>query len=65
MALDLAFAEVVRRRGILRSNLIVMDEVLTHLDSSGRESVGSVLRAMVEGPSYQSRNKSPYDGTIM
>lgn len=27
MALDLAFAEVVRRRGILRSNIIVMDEV--------------------------------------
>ena len=25
-----------------------MDEVLTHLDSSGREAVGSVLRAMVD-----------------
>jgi DNA repair exonuclease SbcCD ATPase subunit len=50
MALDFAFAEVVRRRGTLRSNLIVMDEVLTHLDASGREAVGTVLRAMVEGP---------------
>jgi energy-coupling factor transporter ATP-binding protein EcfA2 len=36
MALDFAFAEVIRRRGALRSNLIVMDEVLTHLDASGR-----------------------------
>jgi hypothetical protein len=27
-----------------------MDEVLTHLDASGREAVGSVLRAMVDGP---------------
>lgn len=49
MALDLAYAEIVRRRGLLRSNLMVMDEVLTHLDASGREAVGSVLRAMVEG----------------
>ena len=50
MALDLAFVEVVRRRGTLRSNLIVLDEVLTHLDASGREAVGSVLRALVDGP---------------
>jgi hypothetical protein len=28
MALDLAFAETVRRRGILRTNILVMDEVL-------------------------------------
>ena len=28
-----------------------MDEVLTHLDASGREAVGTVLRAMVQGPS--------------
>lgn len=47
MALDLAFAELVRRKGVLRCNLIVMDEVLTHLDASGREAVGTVLRAMV------------------
>ena len=47
MALDLAFAEIIRRKGSLRCNLIVMDEVLTHLDSSGREAVGSVLRSMV------------------
>lgn len=29
MALDLAFTEVVRRRGTLRSNFMVMDEVCT------------------------------------
>ena len=50
LALDFAFAELIRRRGVLRSNLMVMDEVLTHLDASGRESVGTVLRAMVQGP---------------
>eukprot|EP00595_Chromulina_sp_UTEXLB2642_P001913 CAMPEP_0196766090 /NCGR_PEP_ID=MMETSP1095-20130614/18249_1 /TAXON_ID=96789 ORGANISM="Chromulina nebulosa, Strain UTEXLB2642" /NCGR_SAMPLE_ID=MMETSP1095 /ASSEMBLY_ACC=CAM_ASM_000446 /LENGTH=156 /DNA_ID=CAMNT_0042126187 /DNA_START=142 /DNA_END=609 /DNA_ORIENTATION=- len=46
LALDLAFTEIVRRRGLLRSNLMVMDEILTHLDASGREAVGSLLRAM-------------------
>lgn len=50
MALDFAFAETIRRKGTLRSNLMVMDEVLTHLDASGREAVGTVLRAMVDGP---------------
>ncbi len=47
LSLDLAFTECVRRRGLLRSNLVVMDEVLTHLDASGREAVGGVLRGMV------------------
>lgn len=46
-ALDLAFADILRKRGILRSNIMVMDEILTHLDASGREAVGSVLRSMV------------------
>ena len=50
LALDLAFAEIIRRKGILKCNLLVMDEVLTHLDASGREAVGSVLRALVMGP---------------
>ena len=36
MALDFAFAEIIRRKGTLRCNLIVMDEILTHLDASGR-----------------------------
>ena len=29
----------------------MMDEVLTHLDASGRGAVGAVLRALVQGPS--------------
>jgi hypothetical protein len=60
MALDFAFAEIIRRKGSLRSNLIVMDEVLTHLDSSGREAVGSVLRAMVDN----TRSLSPPPGGL-
>jgi hypothetical protein len=56
MALDLAFVEVIRRRGTLRSNILVMDEVLTHLDGAGREAVGTVLRAMVDGEKTSSSN---------
>ena len=51
MASDFAFAEIIRRRGLLRCNMIVMDEILTHLDASGREAVGTVLRALVHNPS--------------
>lgn len=51
LALDLAFTELVRRRGILRFNVMIMDEILTHLDAAGRESVGSVLKALVENES--------------
>eukprot|EP01041_Mallomonas_annulata_P000109 gene109-157_t len=58
MSLDFAFAEMIRRRGILRCNMVVMDEVLTHLDASGREAVGSVLRAMVEGSQRQQPSSS-------
>ena len=64
MALDLAFVEVIRRRGTLRSNILVMDEVLTHLDGAGREAVGTVLRAMVDGEksnSFSSSNSQSYD----
>jgi hypothetical protein len=49
LALDLAFADFVRDRGLLRSNVLVMDEILTHLDATGRQAVGSVLRRMVGG----------------
>ena len=62
MALDFAFAEIIRRKGTLRCNLIVMDEILTHLDASGREAVGSLLRAMVSGyktPNSITDNVSP------
>ncbi len=48
-ALDLAFTEVIKRRGLLRCNILVLDEILTHLDAQGREAVGSVLKALVEG----------------
>ena len=40
LALDFAFGEVVRRKGSLRCNLMVLDEILTHLDATGREAVG-------------------------
>ena len=63
MALDFAFAEVIRRKGTLRSNLMVMDEVLTHLDASGREAVGTVLRAMV-GPTVNKSKKSVIKGVV-
>jgi DNA repair exonuclease SbcCD ATPase subunit len=47
LALDLAFTELVRRRGVLRCNVMVMDEVLTHLDAQGREKVGSLLKPLI------------------
>eukprot|EP00981_Chlorochromonas_danica_P004005 scaffold760_cov178-Ochromonas_danica.AAC.7 len=47
LALDLAFTDMIRKKGFLRCNLLVMDEVLSHLDGQGREAVGSVLRALV------------------
>lgn len=68
MALDLAFVEVIRRRGTLRSNILVMDEVLTHLDGAGREAVGTVLRAMVDGEksnSFSSNNSLFYDNPVI
>jgi DNA repair exonuclease SbcCD ATPase subunit len=63
MSLDFAFAEVIRRKGTLRSNLMVMDEVLTHLDATGREAVGTVLRAMV-GPTVTKTKKSVAKGVV-
>lgn len=56
MALDFSFAEIIRRRGTLRSNLIVLDEILTHLDASGREAVGTLLRRMLSASSSVSNN---------
>ena len=50
LALDLAFADCVRRQGRLRSNVLVLDEVLTHMDRAGRARVGTVLKALA-GPS--------------
>jgi DNA repair exonuclease SbcCD ATPase subunit/DNA repair exonuclease SbcCD nuclease subunit len=48
LALDFAFTELVIRRGLLKCNVLVLDEILTHLDGQGREAVGSVLKAMVD-----------------
>jgi DNA repair exonuclease SbcCD ATPase subunit len=46
LALDFAFTQLVKQRSLLRCNVLVLDEILTHLDAKGRESVGSLLKAM-------------------
>jgi DNA repair exonuclease SbcCD ATPase subunit len=61
MALDFAFSEIVRRRGTLRCNVIVLDEILTHLDASGREAVGSILRRMVSSSGDQTSDGTASD----
>lgn len=48
LALDFAFTELVIRRGLLKCNVLVLDEILTHLDGQGREAVGTVLKAMID-----------------
>lgn len=48
LAMDFAFTECVQRRGLLQCNVLVLDEILTHLDGQGREAVGSLLKAMVK-----------------
>jgi len=47
LALSLSFIDLASKRGKLRSSLLVLDEPLTHLDSSGRQSVGKLLRKML------------------
>ena len=47
LSLALGFAELVARRGQLRTNLLVLDEPLTHLDRSGRAEVGRTLRRLI------------------
>ena len=47
LALSLGFIDLASKRGKLRSSLLVLDEPLTHLDSSGRQSVGKLLRKML------------------
>ncbi|KAK9830414.1 hypothetical protein WJX72_011641 [[Myrmecia] bisecta] len=46
LALALGFAELIGTRGRLRSNLIVLDEVLQQLDGEGCARVASVLHKM-------------------
>lgn len=59
LALDLAFTDMIRKQGKLRCNLLVMDEVLSHLDGQGREAVGSILRALAS----PSRHRALKDGS--
>eukprot|EP01036_Dinobryon_divergens_P023323 gene23323-31654_t len=52
MALDLAFAETVRRRGILKTNILVMDEVIDENENEqGRRLKDEQLRVL--GSAYQ------------
>lgn len=48
LALSLGFSDLISRRGMLRSSLLVLDEPLTHLDSAGRAVVGKLLRKVVK-----------------
>jgi DNA repair exonuclease SbcCD ATPase subunit len=48
LSLSLGFSDLVARRGRLCSSLLVLDEPLTHLDSSGRDSVGKLLRKVIQ-----------------
>jgi len=47
LALSFAFAELFVRRGKLKPSVCVLDEPLTHLDRTGRQKVGEVLRGML------------------
>ncbi|KAK9863227.1 hypothetical protein WJX84_009464 [Apatococcus fuscideae] len=46
LALALGFSELIAARSRLRTNLIVLDEVLQHLDEEGNARVCSLLRGM-------------------
>jgi len=48
LAVSLGFSDLVSRRGRLCSSLLVLDEPLTHLDSTGRDNVGKLLRKVIE-----------------
>jgi DNA repair exonuclease SbcCD ATPase subunit len=49
LAALMAFRELSRLRSRVDCNLMVLDEVLNHLDGAGRARVGKLLRAMVQG----------------
>jgi DNA repair exonuclease SbcCD ATPase subunit len=48
LALSLGFADLVSRRGRMKTSLCVLDEPLTHLDRSGRSRVGTLLRGLLQ-----------------
>lgn len=47
LALELAFAELARQRSRFSCNLLVLDEVLSQLDSYGRARVSFVVVVVV------------------
>lgn len=49
LALELAFAELARQRSRFCCNILVLDEVLSQLDSYGRARVAAMLRALTHG----------------
>ena len=57
LALSLGFADLASRKGRIKSSLCVLDEPLTHLDRSGRDCVGRLLRSLL-----QNGNNSPLSG---
>jgi DNA repair exonuclease SbcCD ATPase subunit len=48
LALSLGFADLVAKRGRMKTSLCVLDEPLTHLDRSGRSRVGVLLRSLLQ-----------------
>eukprot|EP00873_Tetraselmis_striata_P041002 jgi/Tetstr1/461266/TSEL_006393.t1 len=46
LALGLGFSELAARRGRFSCNLLVLDEVLQHLDNQGCAAVATILRSM-------------------
>lgn len=69
LALTFGFAELVARKGRLRCSMCVLDEPLTHLDRSGRDNFGALVRGMIrrhqpeeaiEGPSADQHRVSGF-----
>eukprot|EP00955_Chlamydomonas_euryale_P017009 181602-Chlamydomonas_euryale.AAC.3 len=46
LAMALGFADLVRQRGRLRCNVLVLDEALQQLDAEGCARVASLLRGL-------------------
>lgn len=46
LALALGFSSLAARRGLLRSNMLVLDEVTQHLDGEGSARLGGLLRTL-------------------
>lgn len=46
LALALGFSELAARRGRLRSNMLILDEVMQHLDSEGCLRVAALLKSL-------------------